>query len=216
MSCVALNWIIHVSVCAVLSTHAHLPSLPIMPAHPVVAVAAVLDPVSLGKLITHAVGMATLGAHQRDEVQWTQVHLEILFEVVRHDIGAPGPITIPIVWVKSEEEMREEMVKEGKNSGVEDRGVERIRARKYRIKASEWIYCFYVNELIFAWVHLQPIYIATGHIIQHVVSSWNQFTSAALDDGEQQRNVLWGKIVWSTSSLCLSVFKPKWWLVWNK
>lgn len=40
-----------------------------MPAHPVAAVAAVLDPVSLGKLITHAVCVATLGAHQCDEVQ---------------------------------------------------------------------------------------------------------------------------------------------------
>lgn len=67
----------------VISRHAHLPSLPIVPAHPVAAVAAVLDPVSLGELVTHAVGMATLGAHQCDEVQRTQVHLEILFEAVR-------------------------------------------------------------------------------------------------------------------------------------
>lgn len=54
-----------------------------MPAHPVAAVAAVFDHISLGKLITHSVGMATLGAHQCDEVQRAQVHLEILFEAVR-------------------------------------------------------------------------------------------------------------------------------------
>ena len=66
-----------------ISAHAHLPPLPIMPANPVAAVAAVLDPVSLGELITHAVGVATLGAHQRDEVQRTQVHLEVLCEAVR-------------------------------------------------------------------------------------------------------------------------------------
>lgn len=66
-----------------LSRHAHLPSLPIMPAHPAAAVAAVFDPVPLGKLIAHAICMATLGAHQCDEVQRAQVHLEILFEGVR-------------------------------------------------------------------------------------------------------------------------------------
>lgn len=65
------------------SRRAHLPSLSVMPAHPVVAVAAVLDPVSLGKLITHAVGMATLGPHQCDEVQRAQIDLEVLFEAVR-------------------------------------------------------------------------------------------------------------------------------------
>lgn len=66
-----------------LSPHAHLPSLPIVPAHPVAAISAVLDPVSLGELITHAVCVATLGAHQCDEVQRAQVHLEVLFEAVR-------------------------------------------------------------------------------------------------------------------------------------
>lgn len=64
------------------SRHAHLPSLPVMPAHPVRAVAAVRDPVPLGELVPHAVSVATLGAHQRDEVQRAQVHLEILFEGV--------------------------------------------------------------------------------------------------------------------------------------
>lgn len=58
------------------------PSCPIMPAHPVAAVTAVADPVSLGKLITHSVSMPTLGAHQCDEVQRTQVHLEVLLESV--------------------------------------------------------------------------------------------------------------------------------------
>lgn len=61
----------------------HLPSFPVMPAHPAAAVPAVLYPVALGELITHAVGMATLRAHQRDEVQRAQVHLEVFFEGVR-------------------------------------------------------------------------------------------------------------------------------------
>lgn len=61
----------------------HLPSFPVMPAHPATAVPAVLYPVPLGKLITHAVGVATLRAHQCDEVQRAQVHLEVFFEGVR-------------------------------------------------------------------------------------------------------------------------------------
>lgn len=89
-----------------------------MPAHPVAAVTAVVDPVSLGKLITHSVSMATLGAHQCDEVQWTQVHLEVLLEPVWlwRDARTPGPVTISIVKVKSEEEdeMREEVVMDRK------------------------------------------------------------------------------------------------------
>lgn len=60
----------------------YLPSFPVIPAHPAAAVPAVLYPVPLGKLITHAVGMATLRAHQRDEVQRAQVHLEVFLEGV--------------------------------------------------------------------------------------------------------------------------------------
>lgn len=61
----------------------HLATLPVVPAHPVGAVAAVRDPVALGKLVPHAVSVAALGAHQRDEVQRAQVHLQVLFEAVR-------------------------------------------------------------------------------------------------------------------------------------
>lgn len=70
-----------------------------MPAHPAAAVPAVLYPVALGELITHAVGMATLRAHQRDEVQRAQVHLQILFEGVRlrQDVRAPGPVAVSVV-----------------------------------------------------------------------------------------------------------------------
>lgn len=54
-----------------------------MPANPGDAVAAVRDPVALGELVPHAVGVATLGAHQRYEVQGAKVHLQVLFEAAR-------------------------------------------------------------------------------------------------------------------------------------
>lgn len=83
-----------------------------MPGHPAAAVAAVLDAVALGKLIPHAVGVATLGAHERDEVQRTQVHLEKILRsaCVRlcHDVRAPCPVTVSIVKVQSEEEREKE------------------------------------------------------------------------------------------------------------
>lgn len=101
------NWIPRADT-TVTNNHSYLPSLPIMPAHPVAAVTAVVDPVPLGKLITHSVGMATLGAHQCDEVQRAQVHLEVLLEPVClwRDARTPGPIAVSIVKVKSEEEER--------------------------------------------------------------------------------------------------------------
>lgn len=73
--------------------------MPVSPAHPAAAVPAVLDPVPLGELITHAVGMATLRAHQRDEVQRAQVHLEVFFQGIRlgHDVRTPGPVAVPVV-----------------------------------------------------------------------------------------------------------------------
>lgn len=88
-----------------------------MPSHPVAAITAVLDPVALGELVTHSVGMATLGAHQGDEVQRAQVHLEILFEAVRlwHDVRTPRPVTVSIIKVQSGEERGGE-----EKSGKED------------------------------------------------------------------------------------------------
>lgn len=82
----------------------HLPPLPVVPPHPAVAVPAVLDPVPLGELVAHPVGVAALGAHQSDEVQRAQIHLEVLFEAVwlRHDVRTPGPITVSIIQVESE------------------------------------------------------------------------------------------------------------------
>lgn len=81
-----------------------------MPAHPVGAVAAVRDPVALGELVPHAVGVAALGAHQRDEVQRAKVHLQVLFEAARlwRDGRTPGTVTVTIIQVKSEEEEEEE------------------------------------------------------------------------------------------------------------
>lgn len=61
----------------------HLAPLPVMPAYPADAVAAVRDPVALGELVPHAVGVAALGAHQCDEVQRAKVHLQVLFEAAR-------------------------------------------------------------------------------------------------------------------------------------
>lgn len=100
---------VHLKLCC-----AHLLSLPVLPAHPVAAITAVLDPVPLSEFIPHAVGMATLGSHQRDEVQRSQVHLEILFEAMRlrHDVRTPGPI--PAANVKSEKKKIETV---RKNSG---------------------------------------------------------------------------------------------------
>lgn len=67
----------------VVDADSYLSSLSVLPVHPVAAITAVLDPVMLGKLVTHSISVATLGAHQRDEVQRTQVHLEVLLEPVR-------------------------------------------------------------------------------------------------------------------------------------
>lgn len=75
-----------------------------MPLQPVVPVAAVLNHVSLGELISHSVGVASLRAHQGDEVQRAQVHLEIVLEAVRlrQHVRAPGPISVSVVGVESE------------------------------------------------------------------------------------------------------------------
>lgn len=64
-------------------TSAHLAPLPVMPAHPVGAVAAVRDAVALGELVPHAVGVAALRAHQCEEVQRAKVHLQVLLQAVR-------------------------------------------------------------------------------------------------------------------------------------
>lgn len=108
--CGGLNW---TSVRTVQTLYdSHLPFLPIMPALPAASITAVLDPVSLGELISHSVRMPTLGANQGDEVQWAKVHLEVLLEPVWlwRDARTPGPVAVPVVEVKSEgeQEMKEE------------------------------------------------------------------------------------------------------------
>lgn len=142
------------------SLHAHLPSLSVMPAHPAAAVTAVLDPVSLGKLITHAVGVPTLGAHERDEVQRAQVHLEILFEAVRlwHDVRTPSPITVSVVKVKSDGEQENKWKSRyrkprSQSSGTQTQG-KRHKARKnvtrYEQRKKQWgIMKLYPMYLIF-------------------------------------------------------------------
>lgn len=82
--------------------NAYLPPFSISPGDPAAAIAAVFNAVALGKLIAHAVSMATLGAHERDEVHCAQVDLQELLQglMLCHHIWTPRPVTI--VKVKPE------------------------------------------------------------------------------------------------------------------
>lgn len=50
----------------------------VLPGDPLAAVPGVMEPVAARKLTTVPISMATLRAHQRQEVQFAQVHLQIL------------------------------------------------------------------------------------------------------------------------------------------
>lgn len=69
--------------------------MPVPPRHPAGAIPAVVDFIHGGKLIAVALGMAPLGAHQRDEVQGMQINLQELLQVIwiHWSLGAPGSIT---------------------------------------------------------------------------------------------------------------------------
>lgn len=166
------------------SLHAHLPSLSVMPAHPAAAVTAVLDPVSLGKLITHAVGVPTLGAHERDEVQRAQVHLEILFEAVRlwHDVRTPSPVTVSVVKVKSDGEQENKWKSRyrkprSQSSGTQTQGKRQSEEKCYKIRTEEkavrnneiisYVPDFScLKEIMFA--HFLLFHVTTEHIVKRL------------------------------------------------
>lgn len=74
----------------------HLTTTTVAPRYPAATVSAVFNPVALGELVAHAIGVASLSAHKSDEVQGAKVNLQELLQTVglRNNIRAPGPITI--------------------------------------------------------------------------------------------------------------------------
>lgn len=74
---------LHHRQCKVLSDRStYLLALPVSPRDPAASIAAVLNLVHLGELITDASRVATLGAYKGDEVERAQVNLEKLLQAV--------------------------------------------------------------------------------------------------------------------------------------
>ena len=73
-----------------------LSASPVPPGHPTASVAAVLQLVDVGELVADAPGVAALRAHQCDEGERAQVHLQELLQRVRLQcaLRAPGPVRL--------------------------------------------------------------------------------------------------------------------------
>lgn len=68
----------------------------VLPGDPLLPVAGVAQPVAAGKLAAVPLGMPPLRAHQRQEVQRAQVHLQVLGAAGIDGAGrAPGTVTLP-------------------------------------------------------------------------------------------------------------------------
>lgn len=124
----------------------YLFSLPVSPWDPATAIPAVLDLVHLGKLVTHSSSMATLGAHKGDKVEWLQVNLEELLQMVWFHwyLWTPGTITFLTVqsflWGDITERMKERVSEwmvtlEFTAGKVRKRRKSRIKTKKCRILA---------------------------------------------------------------------------------
>lgn len=75
--------------------HTHLHSLAVLPGDPALAVAAVVNAVSAGKLLACGMGMPSLSANQGDEKQLVQVDLEELdIFWLQQASWAPGSIAL--------------------------------------------------------------------------------------------------------------------------
>ena len=83
----------------------------VLPGEPVFSIAGVLQPVAAGKLPPMAIGMATLGADQGQEVQSSQVNLEIL-RAAREDRPHWTPRPIPFTCAQPAGETERERKRE--------------------------------------------------------------------------------------------------------
>lgn len=89
-------------------------ALPVSPRYPAASITAVLNLVHLGKFITDASRVSTLGAHKGDEVKRTQVNLEELLQAVWFDCYLWTPRAIALLKVQPGKRETNGKGKEGK------------------------------------------------------------------------------------------------------
>ena len=89
-------------ICEALTDRTHLLALPVSPRDPAASIAAVLNLVHLGELVSDAARVTPLGAHEGDEVERAQVDLEKLLQAVWLHCYLWTPSAIALLKVQPE------------------------------------------------------------------------------------------------------------------